>query len=323
MAAADPRRILMTGSSGFVGGHLLPFLPTSFPGVEVFTDRIDVTDRDAVIEAVRNARPDACIHLAATTSVMGAKRDQTRAWRVNLDGTLNLARAVVAHAPDCHLLFASSAEIYGRSFQSGRPLDETALLAPMNSYAATKAAADLALGAMANDGLRVVRLRLFNHTGPGQSEAFVVPAFARQIARIEAGHQSPSLHVGALDSRRDFLDVRDVGSAYVACLRVAPELLPGTIVNIASGVPRRIGDILDELMHIAGLHAEIVIDSARLRGSEIVTASGDAARARELLGWTPKTPWTQTLADVLADWRKLTANDTGAPTCPPNGAARN
>ena len=258
---------------------------------------------------MRDAQPDACIHLAAISSVPAAKRDPESTWRVNLHGTLNIARAVLEHAPGCHLLFASSAEIYGGSFREGQPLDESALLAPMNSYAATKAAADLALGSMASEGLRVVRLRLFNHTGPGQSEAFVVPAFARQIARIEAGHQLPRIHVGALDSRRDFLDVRDVGSAYVACLRVAPELLPGTIVNIASGIPRKIGDILDELMDIAGVHPEIVIDGARLRSSEIISASGDSARARQLLGWTPKTPWTQTLADVLADWRKLTADE--------------
>jgi GDP-4-dehydro-6-deoxy-D-mannose reductase len=313
MAVGEPRRILMTGSSGFVGRHLLPLLRASFPGVEIFTNRIDITNRDVVSQAVRAAQPDACIHLAAISSVMAAKRDPEPTWRVNLHGALNIAQAVLEHAPRCHLLFASSSEIYGASFREGQPLDEFALLAPMNSYAATKAAADLALGSMASEGLRVVRLRLFNHTGPGQSEAFVVPAFARQIARIEAGHQPPRLHVGALDSQRDFLDVRDVGSAYVACLRVAPKLLPGTIINIASGIPRKIGDILDGLMDIAGLHPEIVINGARVRSSEIISASGDAARARQLLGWTPKTPWTQTLADVLADWRKLTADDTTVP----------
>jgi GDP-4-dehydro-6-deoxy-D-mannose reductase len=309
MAVAAPRRILITGSSGFVGRHLLPLLDASFPGVEIFTSTIDVTNRDVVSQAVRDAQPDACIHLAAISSVFAAQRDPELTWRVNLHGTLNVAQAVLEHAPGCHLLFASSAEIYGGSFREGQPLNESALLAPMNSYAATKAAADLALGSMASEGLRVVRLRLFNHTGPGQSGAFVVPAFARQIARIEAGHQLPCIHVGALGSRRDFLDVRDVSSAYVACLRVAPELVPGTIVNIASGIPRKIGGILDELMAIAGVHPEIVVDGARLRNSEIISVSGDAARARQLLGWTPKTPWTQTLADVLADWRKLTADD--------------
>jgi nucleoside-diphosphate-sugar epimerase len=307
MAAAQPRRILMTGASGFVGRHLLPALESSFPGVEIFAERINVIDRDAVSHAVRDARPDACIHLAAITSVMGAGRDPDQAWRVNLHGTLNLAHAVLRQAPSCHLLFASSAEIYGGSFEAGRPLDEMALLSPMNTYAATKAAADLALGARASEGLRAVRLRLFNHTGPGQSEAFVVPAFARQIARIEAGRQLPPLRVGTLDSLRDFLDVRDVCGAYVACLRSAAELLPGTIVNIASGVPRKIGDILNDLLDMAGLRIEIVSDNERMRSSEIISASGDAGRARQLLGWTPKIPWTQTLVDVLADWRERAA----------------
>jgi GDP-4-dehydro-6-deoxy-D-mannose reductase len=310
MAVAEPRRILITGSSGFVGRHLLPLLDASFPGVKIFTNSIDVANRDAVIQAVRDAEPDACIHLAAISSVPAAKRDPESTWRVNLHGTLNIAQAVLEHAPGCQLLFASSAEIYGGSFREGHPLNESALLAPMNSYAATKAAADLALGSMASEGLRVVRLRLFNHTGPGQSEAFVLPAFARQIARIEAGHQPSRIHVGALDSRRDFLDVRDAGSAYVACLRLAPQLPPGIIINVASGIPRKIGDILDELMEIAGVHAEIVIDGARLRSSEIISASGDASRAHQLLGWTPKTPWTQTLADILADWRKILRGPT-------------
>jgi GDP-4-dehydro-6-deoxy-D-mannose reductase len=172
----------------------------------------------------------------------------------------------------------------------------------MNSYAATKAAADLALGAMVNDGLNVVRLRLFNHTGPGQSESFAVPAFARQIARIEAGLQQPPIQVGGLDSMRDFLDVRDVCDAYVACLRADPQA--GTILNIASGVPRRIGDILHALLELAGRNIEIATEAARLRGSEIKTASGDATRARQVIGWSPRVAWTQTLADVLVDWRQ-------------------
>ena len=256
---------------------------------------------------MRDAQPDACIHLAAVTTVADARQDPDRAWHVNLHGTLNVARAVLAHARGCRLLFASSAEIYGRSFAAGRPLDETAPPAPMNGYAATKAAADLALGAMANDGLRVVRLRLFNHTGPGQSDEFVLPAFARQIALIEAGRQTSPLQVGRLDSMRDFLDVRDVCGAYVACLRQMRTWRRTQPLNIASGVPRRIGDILRELLDLAGLQAELATDTARLRGSEIASASGDSSLAHRLLGWTPNIPWQQTLADVLADWRTRVA----------------
>ena len=108
----DPRRILVTGASGFVGRHLLPLLASSFPGIEIFARRLDVTRHDPVSQAVRDARPDACIHLAAISSIMGAKCDPDQAWLVNLCGTLNLARALVIHAPKSQLLFASSSEIY-------------------------------------------------------------------------------------------------------------------------------------------------------------------------------------------------------------------
>ena len=156
MPQASARRILLTGATGFVGRHLLPALKAAFPEAAIVTNHFDVTDRAAVHEFVRDASPDACIHLAGITSVAAARSDPDLAWQVNLLGTLSLARAVLAFAPTCRFLFASSAEVYGASFRSGRPLDECAPVAPMNSYAAAKAAADLALGAMSHDGLRVI-----------------------------------------------------------------------------------------------------------------------------------------------------------------------
>jgi nucleoside-diphosphate-sugar epimerase len=206
------------------------------------------------------------------------------------------------------LLFPSSADAYGASFKCGRALDERAPLAPMNVYGATKAAADLALGAMVSDGLRVIRARPFNHTGSGQSAEFVMPAFARQIARIEAGLQAPLLRVGALDSQRDFLDVRDVCTAYAACLSHGADLPPGTILNIASGIPRRIGDILDALRCLSGVEMEIETEQARLRVGDIPSATGDATEARIRLNWAPRIDWDQTLHDVLIDWRGRVAS---------------
>jgi GDP-4-dehydro-6-deoxy-D-mannose reductase len=117
------------------------------------------------------------------------------------------------------------------------------------------------------------------------------------------------LRVGALETRRDFLDVRDVCAAYAACLARAESLEPGTILNIASGTPRRIGDILDRLLTLAGVSAEVQTDPARLRGSEIPTARGDAARAAALLGWTPRIAWDTTLRDVLDHWRARCRGD--------------
>ena len=154
---------------------------------------------------------------------------------------------------------------------------------------------------MAAEGLRAIRVRPFNHTGPGQTEAFVVPAFAAQVARIAAGQQAPVLETGDLSSYRDFLDVRDVCAAYT--LAIAADLQPGIILNLASGQPRQIGTILNDLLAIAGTKADIKTDPARLRPSDIPHASGNATLARTTLGWAPVIPWQQTLADVLADHR--------------------
>ncbi len=296
-----PRRILVTGAGGFVGGHLLPALYRAFPDAAIAGLVADVTDRAAVTTEIADGRPDAVVHLAAISAVPAARDDPGQAWTVNLGGTLNVARAITAHAPACTLLFVSTADLYGATFQGGAALTEDALLAPLNTYAATKAAADLALGAMAAEGLRVIRARPFNHTGPGQSDAFVVPAFARQVARIAAGLQPPVMHVGSLTPMRDFLDVRDVCAAYAACL--AHDLPPGTVLNLASGVPRRVGDVLAALMAEAGIDAEIRTEPTRLRPTDIASAIGDSRRAQRLLGWAPMIPWAQTLHDVLEDWQ--------------------
>ena len=156
---------------------------------------------------------------------------------------------------------------------------------------------------MARDGLQIIRVRPFNHTGPGQSAAFVVAAFARQVARIAAGLQPPSLSTGALDPLRDFLDVRDVCRAYALCLQRRDALEPGALFNIASGHPRRVGDVLTELLALAGVQADITTDPARLRASDIPLAAGDATLARQVLGWSPSISWEQTLTDMLTDWR--------------------
>jgi GDP-4-dehydro-6-deoxy-D-mannose reductase len=309
-AAPKPRSILVTGAGGFVGRHLVDELRRRFPGTALACPRIDVTRAEEVSAAFRAVRPEACIHLAAIAAIPAARHQPGAAWQVNLHGTLAVAEAILAHVPECRLVFASSADAYGASFVGGRKLDETAPLAPINTYGATKAAADLALGALAREGLSVIRVRPFNHTGPGQSADFVVSAFARQVARIALGQQEPVLKVGALDPERDFLDVRDVCRVYAACLE---HTLPaGTILNVASGRQRRIGDVLTDLLEAAGVTASVEADPGRLRAADIPVAAGDAGQARRCLGWQPAIPWTQTLSDLLQGWsRRLREEGAG------------
>jgi GDP-4-dehydro-6-deoxy-D-mannose reductase len=317
-ASSAPATILVTGANGFVGRHALPALRAAFPAARLVggvqragadcpgADEavvLNLLDPPGLEVAVASTRPDAVLHLAAQAAVPASFADPLATWRVNLMGTLALAEAVMRHAPHATFVQSSSAEVYGLSFRAGTALTEDAPFAPANPYAASKAAADIALGEMALRGLRVLRMRPFNQAGPSQTEAFVVPAFARQIARIEAGLQEPVIRAGALDRWRDMLDVRDVAAGYAAAIAEGDRIAPGTAINLASGHPRRVGDVLAELIARAGVAVRIVTDPGRLRPVDVERTQGDASRAAALLGWAPAIPWGRTLGDILDDWR--------------------
>ncbi len=307
-----PERILLTGATGFVGRHLRRRLAARFPAARLLATGekeqpgivpLAVTDEAAARALLEDFRPDAVVHLAAVAAVPEANRAAVRAWQVNLSGTCRLARAVLEATPAAPFLFVSSSAVYGRSFRAGTPLPEQAPLAPADTYAATKAAAEMALSAMVSEGLRLIRLRPFNHIGPGQSEAFAIGAFAAQIARIEAGLQPPELAVGSLAAERDFLDVRDVCAGYADCLERWETLESGIAINLASGKPRRIGAVLDELLALARVPIAVRTDPQRLRPVDLPRCIGDATLAARLLGWRPVIPWERTLADLLAECR--------------------
>jgi GDP-4-dehydro-6-deoxy-D-mannose reductase len=310
------QRILVTGASGFVGRHLLGVLRSAFPSARLLAATrsgsvpnwdegvtLDLTAQDSCVRALRTSRPDAVVHLAAMAAVGASFREPMAAWRTNLLGTVALGEAVIAEAPEALFLLASSAEVYGLSFLDERPLAEDAQLRPANPYAASKAAADLAVSEMSLRGLQAIRLRPFNHTGAGQSENFVVSAFARQVALIAAGLQEPLLRVGELDRWRDFLDVADVCAAYVAALRAGEALAPGSVFNLASGAPKHVGTILADLMRLAGINVPVEREPARLRPTDVLRTQGDASAVRAALGWSPQIPWETTLRTVLADWQ--------------------
>lgn len=309
-------RILVTGASGFVGSHALPALRQAFPAavliagvhrraVQGWDDSLKLAfDDEAGLRAALVAmRPDAVLHLAAQANVPASFQDPGGTRAANLDATLNLARAMLAAVPQARLVFASTGEVYGLSFRDG-PAREDTPFQPTNPYAEAKAAADTALGEMAAQGLRVVRMRPLNHVGPGQSPGYVMADFARQVALFEAGRpEHASLRVGELDRWRDFLDVRDVCHGYALALARFDALENGVAINLASGQARRVGDMLEGLLALAGIRPPIEQAATALRPNDVVRTEGDAARARALLGWAPRIEWEDTLRAVLDDWR--------------------
>lgn len=310
----DRLRIVVTGAAGFVGRHLLAELAARFgPTAEIVaTSRdgdygcvpLDITDTDAVRAALADLRPTHVVNLAAIAAPVAARRDPDAAWRLHARAPAELGRAILSVVPGCWLLHVGSGMVYGRSGLEDRPLDETAALAPVDEYGVTKAAGDLALGALVSEGLRCVVLRPFNHTGPGQSDAFAIPAFAAQIASIEAGLAEPVLRVGNLSARRDFLDVRDVVRAYALLVERCAPMAPGAVFNVASGTAIGMDEILGMLL--AQSHRAIAVeqDPARMRPSEVASICGDATRLTSATGWRPVIGHAEMLGAVLDDRRR-------------------
>jgi GDP-4-dehydro-6-deoxy-D-mannose reductase len=192
----------------------------------------------------------------------------------------------------------ASATVYAPSEE---PIAETGAIAPGSPYALSKLAQEMrALRAPVEDGLEVVVVRAFNHTGPRQAPAFAAPSFARQIAKIERGEQPPVIRAGNLTPRRDLSDVRDVVRAYVALMERGAG---NTIYNVGSGVGRRVGEILDALVARARVPVTVETDPALLRPNDTAALVGDCTRLQRDTGWAAQIPFEKTLDDLLEYWR--------------------
>jgi GDP-4-dehydro-6-deoxy-D-mannose reductase len=298
-------RVLVTGAAGFVGRRLVPHLETLGCAVEGFDHELDVADADAVAERVAGARPEAIVHLAARSSVAESFAAQAEVYRVNYLGARAVLEAARARAPRARVLLVGSGEVYGPGAPGAPGFDESAPLRPGSPYARSKAAADLLGARFAADGLDVVRVRPFPHTGPGQSDRFAASSFARQLAEAEAGRRPPRVRVGNLDAVRDYLDVDDVVEAYARLLD--PRTAPG-VYNVASGTGVALRSVLAALLRHARVQPELEVDPARVRPADALV--GDAARLARATGWAPRRPLDDTLARLLDDWR---ARITGPP----------
>ena len=260
-------RVLVTGSSGFVGSHLCHYLRTQgddaigFPGPNG-PAALDVTNAQAVLQVVADSKPDAIVHLGGVSSVAWSHSNPIETFITNCLGTVNILQGVRATAPNCVILVIGSGEMYGKLARR-RLVSETHRLDPLSPYAASKCAAEVASRQFAGAyGLRVICARPFNHLGPGQSPQFVAPSFARQIAEIKLGKRPPLIKVGDLSAVRDFTHVADVVHSYRLLLERGRT---SEAYNICTGVPFAIHALLDRMLALASVTAQIEIDPSRLR----------------------------------------------------------
>lgn len=301
-------KALVTGASGFVGRHLVEHLRASgdeVVGVDRVLGGIDITDADAVRTLLDEVRPEVVYHLAGWADVGGSWREPVQAFRTNAEGTLNVLTAASAVEVE-RVLAVSSADVYGIVTPDELPLTEDSPLRPASPYAASKVAADyLGLQAWLGRRLPVLRVRAFNHLGPGQTDRFVAPALASRIARAERDG-GEALVVGDLSARRDFTDVRDVVRAYRLLVERGE---PGEVYNVCSGTDLAVRDLADRLVARARVPLRLEVDPDLLRPVELPVLRGSHERLTAATGWEPEIPIDRTLDDLIDDWRSRLAEE--------------
>jgi GDP-4-dehydro-6-deoxy-D-mannose reductase len=314
-------RALITGMTGFAGSHLAEYLLAEHPDVEVYgTHRwrsrmenvehlrnkvklleADLRDYTSMHSALERSRPDVIFHLAAQSFVPSSWTAPNDTLTTNVSGQTNLFEAVRALRLDPVIQIACSSEQYGLVLPGETPIKETNPLRPLSPYAVSKVAQDyLGYQYFQSYGLKVVRTRGFNHTGPRRGHVFVTSNFCSQVAAIELGLQEPVIRVGNIDAIRDFTDVRDMVRAYWLAVTKAR---PGEVYNIATGNGIVIREMLERLISLANVEVKIETDPERLRPSDVEVLIGDASKFKADTGWEPRIPFDQTLRDLLDYWR--------------------
>lgn len=311
-----PRRVLITGITGFAGSHLAERLvehghevhglahePAPHPTLAAIADRVtvhagDILDADAVRAVVERARPEVVYHLAGQAVPTIAAADPIAAIRVNVTGTAHVADAV-SSIEGVHLVAASSADVFGTPERL--PIAEDAPLRPGNVYAATKVAAEAILRDLGRRA-RVTILRPSNQIGPRQHPRLAASEFAKRIAEAEAGVAEPLIRHGQLDPKREFLDVRDMAAAYEAAASLAHE---GTdVYNVGSGSAVSVGSLLTILCRLSRVAIRTELDPERVRTGVPAMLLLDSTRFRRATGWAPEIGLERSLSDTLDFWRQ-------------------
>lgn len=313
-------KILITGIAGFVGSHLAELLLKKGEEVcgiclaceslenirqikkDLYLTNCDITDFDRLSSVVKRINPDEIYHLAALSSVGKSFSHPLDVIGTNIRGTLHLLEIVRNIRKKTRILIVGSSDMYGIVKPKDIPITEEKPLLPVSPYGSSKAAGDLlAYQFFKSYGVQTIRARAFNHTGPRQGMGFVVPDFASQVAKIEAGILPPVMKVGNLSSKRDLSDVRDIVRGYRLLMRRGKA---GEAYNVCSGNAYSIKNILKALTFLSKKKIRVKTDAKKNRPAEIPVLVGDNSKIRKTTGWKPKISIATTLEDTLNFWRK-------------------
>lgn len=315
------KKVLITGITGFVGEHLAKYLLTqhtaeiigtyrSEKGLAKFEaqkeaiqfEQIDLLNREQVSNLIAKHKPQQIYHLAGAASAAKSLQSPDQALTNNILSSLFLLDVLKEQQlKETRVMVVSSADVYGLVGEEDLPIDEDTPLRPLNPYAVSKIAQDyLGLQYHLAYGLDVIRVRPFNHIGPGQNDNFVLPSFAKQIAEIEKNKKEPVLSVGNLEAKRDFTDVRDMVRAYALLMEQGKT---GEVYNIGSGQTYQIKELLDTLLALTNQKITVSQDPTKLRPVDITEFVCDANKFHALVDWKPEIPMEQTLQDILDYWR--------------------
>ncbi|MGQ7884797.1 GDP-mannose 4,6-dehydratase [Paenibacillus sp. WC2504] len=310
-------RVLITGSGGFVGSHLTQKLLDEghevIAGSTVLTEKnskynlkkvyLNVNDKESIEEVLRKYNPEGIINLAAQSSVAKSWEIPEETLLVNVLGTLNIINSMCKNTPYAKFINIGSSEEYGLTAKNGEYLTEIMPCLPQNPYATSKlSAGQLALQSAKKHGLNIVHVRAFNHFGPGQRLGFVVSDFASQIVNIEKGKSPSVINVGDLSAQRDFLYIKDLVNAYTLLLE--SKKLDLGIVNVCSGVPRKIEDILKYMITQSKREITVNLDSTKLRPSDVPFFVGSNGKIKETLEWESTVEFNDGLELTIEWWRQ-------------------
>ena len=324
-------KVLITGISGFVGSHLADYILKHFPKVAILglvrwrfpkdnivhiLDKIelcygDLTDLSSLKAILSQHRPEIIFHLAAQSYVDFSFSAPVATLQANAIGTANLLEVIKElklssnYDPVIHV--CSSSEVYGQVKKQEVPIKETNPFRPASPYAVSKVAEDmLALQYWLSWKIKTIRSRMFTHTGPRRGEVFVLSNFAKQVASIEAGKNSPVVKVGNLDSIRTFLDVRDAVEAYWLLVNKCE---PGEVYNIGGVETMSIGEMLKKLLQLSSRKdIKVEVDHLRLRPSDVTLQIPSIEKFKKITNWKPQVKFDITLEDTLNYWRDYYKN---------------